>query len=105
MDFVFKVENKNVKDLKTFLEKDPYSDVSYSRLGYKLQDSSSLGFKGGFSYLCFKTTDGRSEAMMRELLQTNLVLELEGEEKQQVIAKFEDQENSATHGFGSIFGE
>lgn len=104
MDFVFKIENKSVKDVKAFLEKDPYAETSYSRLGYKLQDSSSLGQKGGFSYLYFKTTDVRGESMMKDLLATNLLVEIQGEEKQQVLSKFEEQENSATHGFGSIFG-
>ncbi|VVB69724.1 Uncharacterised protein [uncultured archaeon] len=105
MDFVFKIENKNVKDIKAILEKDPYSEVSYSRIGYKIQDSSSLGFKGGFSYLYFKVTDSRGEVLMKDLLATNLLVEVSGEEMTQVLSKFEEQENCATQGFGSIFGE
>lgn len=105
MEFVFKIENKNVKDVKAILEKDPYSEVSYSRLGYKLQDSSSLGFKVGFTYLYFKVPDVRGEVLMKDLLITSLLVEVSGEEKTQVLAKFEEQEGNAAQGFGSIFGE
>ncbi len=105
MDFVFKIENKSVKDVKAVLEKDPYYEVSYSRIGYKLQDSSSLGFKGGFTYLYFKISDPRGKVLMKDLLATSLLAEVSGDEKTQVLAKFEEQEGNAAQGFGSIFGE
>ena len=103
-DYVFLVEMKDYEKLKKLLETDPYAGDSFGRLGYTLRDSKAAGLKGGSYVLHFRCEEKEAAKYKERLKTVESLKEMEGSEKESVVKSLEESENSATAGFGSIFG-
>ncbi|MCD6477571.1 MAG: hypothetical protein J7K87_01070 [Candidatus Aenigmarchaeota archaeon] len=96
MQVVFFVEKENLNKVKDVVKEDPIGRQSIT-----FRDNVSLGLEKEGDYLLI---DGSEEACkeaeerLRELAQ-----ELDGEEKETVIKKMKEMEESAMEGFGGIF--
>lgn len=101
MDFLFYFEKNKIKELNNLLSSNPYEENSFARVGYTFKDGGSMGEKEG-SYVYFKTDDVIGVKLGEKLLEINGV-EVKGVEKERVIKKINEQEQSAIEGFGSIF--
>ena len=97
MQVVFFVENENLNKVKDITKEEPIVRQSIT-----FRDNKSLGLEKEGNYLMI---DGTEEAcsMAQEKLK-NLATELTGEEKETVISKMKEMEDSALEGFGGIFG-
>ena len=97
MQVVFFVEKENLNKVKDITKEEPIVRQSIT-----FRDNKSLGLEKEGNYLLI---DGSEEAckVAREKLK-DLAIELEGEEKETVINKMKEMENSALEGFGGIFG-
>ena len=105
MHYVYLVELKHKKELEAVLTADPYADDSFSRLGYTLKESQTVGLKGGSLVLHFKIEDASHAEKLKEKIKAVPTLkEANAEEKEKVVAAIEAEQNSAASGFGSIFG-
>jgi len=97
MQVVFFVEKENLSKVKDITKEDPIGRQSIT-----FRDNVSLGVEKEGNYLLI---DGAEEACkeaqdkLKELAE-----ELEGEEKEKVIQKMKEMEESAMEGFGGIFG-
>jgi hypothetical protein len=99
MDFLFYFEKS--KELNNLLALNPYDENSFARVGYTLKDGKSIGEKEGF-YVYIKTDEEIGSKLGKKLFEIKGV-EVKGEEKERVLKKINDQEQSAIEGFGSIF--
>lgn len=104
MDFVYLVEGKDYAALKLILEADSLASDSFSRMGYQLRESKSLGLKGGNYVLHFRCDEETAKKQKERLKPLPSLKELEGAEKGQIVSKLEEDENAAAAGFGNIFG-
>ena len=105
MNHVFLVEGKDYGKLKDALAADPFADDSFVKCGYVLRESKALGLKGGNYAVFFKTQDAALADKLKARLKTlESAKLLEGKEADEISAKIEAEEDSATAGFGSIFG-
>jgi hypothetical protein len=102
--FAFLFDSKDVQALKKILEADPYADVSFARLGYVLKESASLGLKVGKQIVFFKAEEETAKALVEKLKLVPSFAEATAEELAKIAETIEAEENSATAGFGSIFG-
>jgi hypothetical protein len=94
---VFFVEKENLNKVKDVTSEDPIARQSIT-----FRDNRSLGLDKEGDYLMI---DGAEEACKeaQEKLK-EIATELDGEEKETVIAKMKEMEDSALEGFGGIFG-
>ncbi len=105
MQYVYRFEQKQKKELESLLAKDPYADNSFARLGYMLKESNAVGLKGGFVIVYFKTNEENKAKKLIELLKTIPTCEeVTASDKEIVVKSIESQEDNATSGFGAIFG-
>lgn len=102
--FAFLFDSKDVQALKKILEAEPYADVSFARLGYILKESSSLGLKAGKQIVFFKAEEEIAKTLAEKLKLVPSFVEATAEELVKIAETIEAEENSATEGFGSIFG-
>ncbi len=98
---VFRVPKEKIKEAKALLERDPYAEDSFARLGYKFKEARYLGLEGEDAYIYVDVPDEKAQ-MVRERLKD--FAELEGEEKEKVKEAFEREESGAAAGIGAIFG-
>ena len=97
MKVVFFIEKENTNKIKDIVNQDPIGRQSIT-----FRDNIALGLEKEGNYLLI---DGAEEACKeaQEKLK-DLAEELEGEEKEEVITKMKELEESAMSGFGGIFG-
>jgi len=97
MQVVFFVEKEKLQNAKEIINQDPIGRQSIT-----IRDNKSLGLETDGYYIMI---DGSEEACeeARERLK-DVAKELEGDEKQKVIDKMKEMEESAMEGFGGIFG-
>ncbi|NIO23309.1 MAG: hypothetical protein GTN38_04770 [Candidatus Aenigmarchaeota archaeon] len=98
MKAVFFIPSENYSKAKNLV----YSDDLVSRQSINFRESKALGLKKEGYYL---EIDGSEEAIKKlaELLK-DLGKEVDKKEKEEVLKKISEQEESAAAGFGSIFG-
>ncbi|MCD6399025.1 MAG: hypothetical protein DRP20_02315 [Thermotogae bacterium] len=97
MQVVFFVEKENLNKVKDVTKEDPIGRQSIT-----FRDNVSLGLEKEGNYLLI---DGSEEACKEaEERLKELAQELDGEEKETVIRKMKEMEESAMEGFGGIFG-
>jgi len=94
---VFFIEKENTNKVKDIVNQDPIGRQSIT-----FRDNIALGLDKEGNYLLI---DGAEEACKeaQEKLK-DLAEELKGEEKEEVITKMKELEESAMEGFGGIFG-
>lgn len=97
MQVVFFVEKENLNKAKDVTSEDPIVRQSIT-----FRDNKSLGLEKEGNYLMI---DGAEEACKeaQEKLK-EIAQELDEEEKETVIGKMKEMEDSALEGFGGIFG-
>ncbi len=96
MEIVLGFDSKNMQKLKDVLLKD---DV-VSRASIIFKEGSIIGKKGYFCYI-----RGTEEQCKRVLeLTKDLVTEISGKDKEELINKIKEEENKASEGMGDIFG-
>ncbi|NIO20658.1 MAG: hypothetical protein GTN76_07945 [Candidatus Aenigmarchaeota archaeon] len=98
MKAVFFIPSENYSKAKNLV----YEDDLISRQSINFRESKALGLKKEGYYL---EIDGSEEAIKKlaELLK-DLGKEVDKKEKEEVLQKISEQEESAAAGFGSIFG-
>ncbi|MFH1107331.1 MAG: hypothetical protein V1787_05545 [Candidatus Micrarchaeota archaeon] len=105
MDYVFVIGGIDYGKLKDVLAAEPFADDSFAKAGYTLRESKPLGLKGGDYILHFRTADDSLASRLKARLKPlESAKELEGNAKDDISAKISADEDSATQGFGSIFG-
>lgn len=98
MKAVFFIPSENYSKVKN----EVYGDELISRQTINFRESRSLGFDKDGYYLEIEGSD-EARKKAKELV-GDKGKELEGKEKEEVLAKISEQEESAAQGFGSIFG-
>ena len=102
---VYLVEGKDYGKLKDMLAANPFERDSFAIVGYTLKESKPMGLKGGSYVLYFKSADPELVKKLKEKLKMLVsAKELAENESTPIISLIEEEENSATSGFGSIFG-
>lgn len=101
---IYRVPASSYKVLKKVLEADPYSPGSFARVGYVLRQAKGLGIEGEEYYLKISAEKEILENLEEKLRDVQGLERLEGEEYEKVKKRFEEQEESAAIGLGSIFG-
>ncbi len=98
MKAVFFIPAENFSKAKNIV----YGDEIVSRQTINFRESRALGMEKDGYYL---EIDGSGEAVRRtkEIL-GELGKEVDGKEKEEILKKISEQEESAAAGFGSIFG-
>jgi hypothetical protein len=98
MKAVFFIPSENFSKVKNVI----YADDLVSRQTVNFRESRALGFEKDGYYL---EIDGSGEAVKRtkEII-GDLGKEVDEKEKEEVLKKITEQEESAAAGFGSIFG-
>lgn len=98
MKAVFFIPAENYSKAKNLV----YGDDLLSRQSINFRESKALGLNKEGYYL---EIDGSEEAVKRlgELLK-DIGKEVDKKEREEVLKKIEEQEESAAQGFGSIFG-
>ncbi|MEE9323413.1 MAG: hypothetical protein V3U72_02600 [Candidatus Aenigmarchaeota archaeon] len=98
MKAVFFVPSENFSKVKNAI----YGDNLISRQTINFRESRALGFEKDGYYL---EIDGSGEAIKhtKELL-GDMGKEVDEKEKEKILKKISEQEESAAEGFGSIFG-
>lgn len=97
--------NLKVEAAMRRLKEDPYSDMIFTRQEYELFDGAAVGLQQGKSYLYLKANDdflARADLALAAKFRT--VRRAAPDAEQKVLAKVQEQEESANAGFGSIFG-
>jgi len=102
--FAFLFDSKDLQALKKVLEADPYADVSFAKIGFMLKESSAAGLKGGKQIVFLKADETQATALAEKLKQVPSFAQATQEELAKIAEVIEREENSATAGFGSIFG-
>jgi hypothetical protein len=98
MKTVFFIPSENYSKAKNLV----YEDDLLSRQSINFRESKALGMKKEGYYL---EIDGSEEAIKKlaEILK-DLGKEVDKKEREEVLKKISEQEESAAAGFGSIFG-
>jgi hypothetical protein len=98
MKTVFFIPSENYSKAKNLV----YGDDLVSRQSINFRESKALGMKKDGYYL---EIDGSEESVERlnEILK-GVGKEVEKKEREEVLKKISEQEESAAQGFGSIFG-
>lgn len=98
MKAVFFIPSENYSKAKNLV----YADDLISRQSINFRESKALGLKKDGYYL---EIDGSEEAVKKlsEILK-DIGKEVDKKEKEEVLKKISEQEESAAQGFGSIFG-
>ncbi len=102
MKRVYECDLQKKKDLMKILEADPYADDSFARMGYKTKEGSIIGEDNAKLYVCL-SADEPSLKKAEEKLK-GVVQRAKEEVEKRVVALIEKEEESATLGFGDIFG-
>lgn len=97
MQVVFFVENDNLNKAKDVTGKDPIVRQSIT-----FRDNKSLGLEKEGNYLLIDGSEEACEAAQKNL--KDVAEEMDGDEKESVIKKMKEMEDSALEGFGGIFG-
>ncbi|MBI5226481.1 hypothetical protein HY994_04595 [Candidatus Micrarchaeota archaeon] len=92
----------DVKELKKVLDADPLDAQSFTRLGYILREGKLYGLTGYVVH--FKVDAALAKGYQDKLAAVPGCTALPAADKQKVVDAIEQEENSATAGFGSLFG-
>lgn len=102
MERVYECPSNKRKDLNLILEKDPYAEDSFVRIGYKVKEGTVLGEKKECAYVYIKTDDAFVKKTDEKL--KDIVTVVTGEIEKRILDKIHKEEESAEAGFGSLFG-
>lgn len=102
MKKVYECDIAKKKDLTKILEVEPYAQDSFARAGYKTKEGAAIGEDKTKFYL-YLSADEAFLKKAEEKLKDVTVRTKEDMEKR-IIALIEKEEESATSGFGDIFG-
>lgn len=97
MQVVFFIEKENLNKAKDITSEDPIVRQSIT-----FRDNKSLGLEKEGNYLLIDGTEEACKEAQEKLKE--ITQELDGEEKETVIGKMKEMEDSALEGFGGIFG-
>lgn len=102
MKKIFECEMSKKAELSTILEKDPYADDSFARIGYKLKDGAFVGGDKNKLYLYISASEEFLKKAAERL--KDIAIEITGERAESIIKAIEEEEEAAEGGFGAIFG-
>lgn len=97
MQTVFFVEKENLNKVKDITSEEPIVRQSIT-----FRDNRSLGLEKEGDYLLIEGSEEACKDAQEKL--KDLTQELEDEEKEKVVEKIKEMEDSALEGFGGIFG-
>lgn len=108
---VFEIPTDKLKNAKSILEapdkKDPKTGKwiinEWALRGYKLVEAKGLGLEGTSYYLYVKADEDFFKRNEKAILDVGAKM-LSGENYEKIKAKFEELQEAAEAGFGSIFG-
>jgi GH15 family glucan-1,4-alpha-glucosidase len=103
MEVVFFIPFDKYSKAKQILEENPYDEQSFSRVGYKIREASSIGIdeKGYFLYI--KANEEFIKKAKEKL--KDCIGQCKDESIKKAKEEIEKEEENAIAGFGSIFQE
>lgn len=102
MKTVYECDMVKKKDLLKILEADPYAGDSFARAGYKTKEGAIIGEDKGKFYVYISADEAFLKKAAERLKGTAERAKEEVEKR--IAALIEKEEESATAGFGDIFG-
>lgn len=102
MKHVYECELTKKKDLMKVLEADPYAEDSFGRIGYKLKEGAAISEEKSKMYVYISADEAFLKKAEEKL--KGIVDRSKPEAEKRVVAIIEKEEESATSGFGDIFG-
>ena len=99
---VYEVESSKKAEVTMLLEADPYADVSFARVGYKLKDGGVLGEDKAKMYLYIAAPDDFFKFADSKL--SGLAKRCETTVEKRIVDKIVAEDDAAVSGFGDIFG-
>ncbi len=99
---VYECDLQKKKDLTAILEKDPYAEDSFAKSGYKTKEGAIIGEDKAKLYVFISADDAFLKKAEEKL--KGIAARAKEEVEKRVIALIEKEEESATSGFGDIFG-
>jgi|GEM_PF-790581 hypothetical protein len=109
MKIVYQTDLENKAKLLKVLEDDPYGQnkekeffgMSFSRLGYKIKEGSSIDEDKNKIYVIFRGGDEYLKFLEKYL--EGIATKTDQQTAQRILKKLEDEESSAEQGMGRIF--
>ncbi len=102
MKRVYECDIAKKKELLKIAEAEPYAEDSFSRVGYKTKEGAIIGEDRGKFYIYISAEEAFFEKAEEKL--KGIVERSKDEVEKRIIALMEKEEESATSGFGDIFG-
>ncbi|VVB98632.1 Uncharacterised protein [uncultured archaeon] len=99
---VYECDITKKKDLMKVLEADPYAKDSFAKAGYKTKEGAMIGEDKAKLYVYISAEDAFLKKAEEKL--KGIVEHSKDEVGKRIIALIEKEEESATSGFGDIFG-
>ncbi len=101
MERVYECPSNKRKDLNAILEKDPYAEESFVRIGYKIKEGATLEENKDCVYVYIKADDAFIKKADERLKDIAKIVTSEVEKR--ILEKIHKEEESAEAGFGSMF--
>ncbi|MFH1306065.1 MAG: hypothetical protein ABIH83_00205 [Candidatus Micrarchaeota archaeon] len=108
MKIVYECDTSKKGELKKMLEDDPYGEkdekfakMSFSKLGYKLKEGSTISEDEKKLFLILRGSDDYGEFVKEKL--KDLAKRCEKEIEEKVMKKIEEEETGAEMGMGAVF--
>lgn len=102
MKRVYECDLTKKKDLTKILEADPYAEDSFAKSGYKTKEGAVIGEDKAKYYILISADEAFLKKAEEKL--KDLVARSKEDVEKRIIALIEKEEESATSGFGDIFG-
>lgn len=102
MKRVYECDMGKKRDLLKVVEAEPYAEGSFARAGYKTREGAMIGEDKGKFYLYISAEEEFLKKAEEKL--KGIVERSKADVEARVIALIEKEEESATAGFGDIFG-
>jgi len=100
MDNVYVCLPEKKSELQKILDNEPTATMSFARLGYDFKDGKYYGIEGWVLYL---SGDEESIAWAEKQL-GSIVKKLSDDKAKKVIDAIKKEKDSASEGFGELFG-
>lgn len=102
MKRVYECDISKKKDLAKILEADPYAEGSFARAGYKTKEGAVIGEDKSRFYLYISAEENFLKKAEEKFM--DVAARAKEDVEKRIIELIEKEEESATSGFGDIFG-
>ena len=94
-------DKSNLKELNSILEADPYSEISFARVGYTVKTGDAINENPKKVYIYIDASEDFFDFAEKKF--SDIAVRADKEIEQRVVAKIIEEEEKAQGGFGSIF--